>query len=198
MKSIVATLTAWGPLGLFFFSIIDGAGLPTPGGLDAFFLLIAANRPDDAYWLAMLTIVGSCIGNMILFFAGRKGGEATLAKYRSRPRFRKFEQWFQHYGLVTVFIPAFVPIIPLPLKFFLLCAAVFEVKPLTFLAVFLAARIPRYIGLAYLGQRLGQESYPWLKAHLWHLVGFAVALFIALYLLVLVMAHRRKQLTATK
>ncbi len=198
LASLVATLTAWGPLGLFLFCIIDGAGLPTPGGLDAFFLLITANRPDDAYWLAGLTIVGSSIGNMILFFIGRKGGEATLAKYRSRPRFQKFEEWFQHYGLVTVFIPAFVPIIPLPLKFFLLCAAVFEVKPLTFLAVFLAARIPRYLGLAYLGQHLGRESYPWLKAHLWHLMGFALALFVILYLVVVVIDRRKRSTTGTK
>jgi uncharacterized membrane protein YdjX (TVP38/TMEM64 family) len=190
VKDILATLTSWGPLGLFLFAIADGAGVPTPGGLDALLILLTANRPNDAYFLAFLALLGSMIGCMFLFFAARKGGEAALKKYRGRPRFERLERWFQHYGLVTVFVPALVPI-PMPLKFFILCAAVFEVKPSTFFFTLLAARVPRYIALAYLGEQLGAGSFPWLKAHAWQMVAGALTLLVLLYVLILMIDRRR-------
>jgi membrane protein YqaA with SNARE-associated domain len=195
LKQILATLLALGPWGIFLFAIIDGAGLPTPGGLDALLLFLTANRPSDAYWFALLALIGSLIGCFVLFFLAKKGGEASLTKYRNRPRFIRFERWFQHYGLLTVFIPALVPIIPLPLKFFILCAGIFEVSPVALFLTLLAARVPRYTALAYLGQQLGAKSYPWLKSHLWHLFGFALALFAFLYLLI-VLVDRRHRLIA--
>ena len=183
MKALFATLIAWGPLGLFLFAIIDGAGVPTPNGLDFLLLLLTINRPAYAYWFAACTLAGSMIGCTILYFMARKGGEASLKKYRERPRFVKLEEWFQRYGLLTIFIPALLPI-PLPLKFFILCAGVFEVRLPVLWGVLLAARIPRYFALAYLGSELGNHSFEWLKAHTWHLIGFAVGLFAFLYLLI--------------
>ena len=123
--------------------------------------------------MAALAVAGSMIGGTILYWISRRGGEAMLTKYRGRPRFVRFENWFQRYGLLTVFIPALIPI-PMPLKFFVICAGVFEVPLVTFLTVMLVARVPRYIGLAYLGSQLGHNSFAWLKAHLWYMVGIAV------------------------
>jgi membrane protein DedA with SNARE-associated domain len=102
----------------------------------------------------------------------------------------RFRLWFHQYGLLTVFIPALLPI-PLPVKVFVLSAGALGTRPSTFLMVVLAARIPRYFGLAWLGARLGEESLPWLYAHKWHLTAFAVALFAVLYLMVRFRANRR-------
>ncbi len=191
MKSLLNTLVAWGPLGVFIFAIVDGAGLPSPGGLDWMLVLLCVNRPQQAYLMAALAVVGSLIGGYILYAIARRGGEAALRKYRGRPRFERFEKWFQRYGLLTVFIPALIPI-PMPMKFFVICAGVFEVPAATYLLVMAAARIPRYFGLAYLGAQLGRESFPWLKSHLWHMVGAAAALFVFLYLLILLVDRRRR------
>jgi membrane protein YqaA with SNARE-associated domain len=193
MKAILNTLIAWGPLGVFIIAVVDGAGVPSPGGLDWVILLLSANRPDLAFGLAGLAILGSMIGGVFLYWIARRGGDAMLKKYRGRPRFERFERWFQHYGMLTVFIPALVPI-PMPLKFFIICAGVFEVPLLTYFLVLLVARIPRYLGLAYLGSQLGHQSFPWLKAHAWHMIGIAFGLFVFLYLLILV-ADRRRRLT---
>jgi membrane protein DedA with SNARE-associated domain len=191
VKSFLNTLIAWGPVGLFLFAVVDGAGVPTPGGLDWLLLLLTIHTPSGAWGFAGLALAGSMIGCMFMFFVARKGGEAVLRKYRSRPRFERLEKWFQRYGLLTVFIPALVPI-PMPLKFFILCAGVFKVTPIAFFFTLLAARIPRYLGLAYLGARLGSESFPWLKAHVWHMLGIAAALFLFLYLLIKLADRRRK------
>jgi membrane protein DedA with SNARE-associated domain len=53
-----------------------------------------------------------------------------------------------------------------------------------FLLVLLAARVPRYFGLAYLGAQLGENSLAWVKSHVWHWVAFAVVLFILLYAMI--------------
>lgn len=192
MKELLATLIAWGPPGLFLFAVIDGAGVPTPNGLDALLLLLTINRPSFAWGFAAITLVGSLIGCTFLFYMARKGGEAGLKKYRARPRFVRLEEWFQRYGLLTIFIPALLPI-PLPLKFFILCAGVFEVRLPVFWAVLLAARIPRYFALAYLGSQLGTQSGPWLLAHTWHLLGFGVGLFAFLYLLIRLTDRRHRR-----
>jgi membrane protein YqaA with SNARE-associated domain len=191
MSGIVNTLIAWGPAGIFLFAILDGAGLPSPGGLDWLLVFLSIKRPDLAYRFAGLCMVGSIGGGAFLYWIARRGGETVLKKYRVRPNFIRFERWFQHYGLLTVFIPALIPI-PMPLKFFVLCAGVFKVSPLTYMVVLLLARVPRYLGLAYLGSELGVESTAWLKAHVWQMCGIAAALFLFLYLLIFVAERRRR------
>ncbi len=93
----------------------------------------------------------------------------------------KFRGWFGRYGLLTVFIPALVPFVPLPLKVFVLSAGALGVRPVSFLLVILAARIPRYFSLAYLGRELGEHSLEWFGSHKWHLLIGALGLFGVLY-----------------
>jgi uncharacterized membrane protein YfcA len=47
----------------------------------------------------------------------------------------------------------------------------------------LAARIPRYAALAYLGAKLGENSSKWLSQHVWQMGVVALALLGALYML---------------
>ena len=57
------------------------------------------------------------------------------------------------------------------------------VPRMRFLLVLLLGRVPRYLGLAYLGAQLGEHSGVWLKGHLWHLLAVAAVLAVALSLL---------------
>jgi membrane protein DedA with SNARE-associated domain len=92
--------------------------------------------------------------------------------------------------MITVFIPALLPI-PLPLKVFILSAGALGVKPWTFAGVVLAARTPRYFGLAWLGAKLGHNSAAWLKDHSKELLLAAALLAAALFLLVKLAGRRR-------
>ena len=76
---------------------------------------------------------------MFLFFIARKGGEAYLHRHTLSAAARNLRAWFFEYGLLTVFVPAFVPVIPMPVKIFILSAGALGVSPLTFTIV-LAAR----------------------------------------------------------
>ena len=182
MKGFLNTLVSWGPAGVFLLAIADSVGVPSPGGMDVALLLFTIMRPDRAWQCAVCAIAGSLIGSMILFYLARRGGERYLERYTSKGRGARFKTWFLRYGLITVFIPALV-IIPMPLKVFVICAGAMGVRPLPFLLVMAAARIPRYVGLAYLGRELGENSLSWLKTHAWYMAGAALLLFAILYLL---------------
>jgi len=151
------------------------------GGVDALIVLIAVTNRAQAYLAASAAIAGSLIGSLILFLIARKGGEEYHRRHTSSPRGAKLRAWFHEYGLLTVFVPAFVPIIPLPLKIFIISAGALEESPVTFSIVLLAARIPRYLSLAWLGSRLGADTIPYLRHHIWGLVFLAAALFVLLY-----------------
>ena len=151
------------------------------GGVDALIILIAVVDRAQAYWSAVAAIAGSMLGCLLLFFIARKGGEAYLQRHTISPREARFRAWFHEYGLLTVFVPAFVPI-PLPLKIFIVSAGALEESPAAFTTVLLAARIPRYLFLAWLGTRLGRNTVPYLRQHAWQFALLAAALFGILYL----------------
>ena len=159
------------------------------GGVDVLIILIAAVDHAQAYWSAGAAVVGSLIGCLLLFFIARKGGEAYLQRHAISPREARFRAWFHEYGLLTVFVPAFVPF-PLPLKVFIVSAGALEESPTAFTIVMIGARIPRYLFLAWLGTRLGRETVPYLRLHAWQFGLLAVALFSILYLLTTYL-HRR-------
>jgi len=190
MRHFRDILVSLGPMGVFLLAVVESAGIPNPGGTDALLLLIAIARPEQAMLCAALAAIGSLIGSAIFYEITRKGGQAFLAKYASTPTGHKFRDWYQRYGMISVFIPALVPIPILPFKVFAACAGVMGVPRVRFFAVLAAARFPRYFALAYLGQQLGENSGVWLRAHLWHLAAVAAGIGLALYLLVRWMESR--------
>jgi membrane protein YqaA with SNARE-associated domain len=169
---------SWGPHGLFFLAILDSAGLPVVGGVDALLIAIATNTPGQAYLAATLAVAGSLAGSLVLFAIARKGGEVLLSKHISGRRGARLHLWFQRYGLVTVFIPAISPL-PLPLKIPIFCAGALRVRISYFIAVVLAARSIRYFALAYLAQRYGHETLRFLLSHGLLVAAIAIGLAVA-------------------
>ena len=151
------------------------------GGVDALVVLVAIVDPSQAYWSAATAAAGSLIGGMVLFLIARKGGEEYLHRYTSHGRGARLRAWFLEYGLLTVFVPALVPI-PMPLKIFILSAGALEVPPLRFFITLALARIPRYFLFAWLGTRLGSQTWPYLRRHIAELALFSAGLFVVLYL----------------
>jgi membrane protein DedA with SNARE-associated domain len=183
MQHFLEVLKSLGPTGVLILALVESAGIPNPGGTDFLLLFIAATRPQDSMLTAWLAVAGSVVGSMIFFEILRRSGEKVLVKYTTTGRGQRFRAWFQRYGLITVFIPAFLPIPILPLKVFAACAAAMGMPLMRFLLIMLLARVPRYLALAYLGAQLGANSGVWLKSHVWHLLAFAALLAIALTML---------------
>lgn len=183
-------LISWGPHGLFVLSILDSAGLPVVGGVDALVIAIATRDPKQAYIAAMCAVAGSLIGSLILYGIARKGGEVLLAKHISSRRGARLHLWFQRYGLATVFIPAISPL-PLPLKVPVFCAGALRVRVGYFVVVVLIARCIRYFALAYLGQHYGQSTVHFLISHGLHVT--IIAVISAVIVIVALRIYQRHQ-----
>ncbi len=179
-RHLTEILVALGPVGILLLSILDSSGVPVAGVFDGLLILISVENPSVAWLCAAFAVVGSTVGNTILFMAARKGGSGFMAKAAPEGRAAKFGAWFRRYGMVTVLIPALIPI-PMPLKLFVISAGVTGTALAEFIGVVLVARVLRYFGEAWLGVTLGRESTKFLTSHAWHFVAGAVLLFLMLY-----------------
>ena len=149
-------------------------------GMDVLVIFLSARNPGNAVWYATLGVLGSAAGNVVLFWIARHGGRRFLNQAEPVGRTRRFRAWFLRYGLLTVFIPALVPI-PLPMKVFVISAGALQVRMGGFIGVVLLARTLRYGGEAFLGAQVGEHSTQYLTSHLGELLLFAVALFAIIY-----------------
>jgi len=192
LAKLTAALVAYGPLGILVLAFIDSAGIPVASGMDALVIIVAAKAPSRAVLAASMGVLGSLIGNLVLFLGARAGARRFVKVVAQPEDKRRFREWFERYGLLTIFIPCMLPI-PLPLKVFVISAAVLHTPLRTFVLVIVLGRSIRYFGEAYLGVRLGEGSAQFLRTHTWHLVGGAVALFGVLYVLLMLTERRRKR-----
>ena len=191
LRKIANVLIAFGPWGVLVLGFIDSIGVPLPAAIDALVLGVAIETPDRAYFTALMAVLGSTGGNLILFHLARSGGRRFIPVEPPLPGKRqKFQRWFHRYGLLTVFVPAVVPFVPLPLKVFVVSAGAMHTPAGKFLAVILLARTIRYFGQAYLGIRLGGGAQFYLRQNAWTIAGAALA--IALAAVALIQWNNRK------
>ncbi|HEX4232162.1 MAG TPA: VTT domain-containing protein [Bryobacteraceae bacterium] len=176
-------MISWGPFGLLFLSALDSVGVPLVGGVDLLLITFSSINHSEAYWAALCAILGSIAGSAVLFGIARTGGEKLLAKHTSKSHGARLRRWFESYGLLTVFIPAISPI-PMPMKIPVFCAGALEVRWSFFLAVVAAARVLRYLTLAYLGTRYGSGAVLFIKSHWQIILGVTVALAAAAFVFI--------------
>lgn len=192
LHHLTEVLIALGPVGILLLAILDSAGVPVAGVFDALVVLVAVERPSIAWLCAGLAVVGSIVGNIILFKAAQRGGRRFMDKAAPGGRGARFREWFARYGMITVFVPTLIPI-PMPLKLFVISAGVLRTPIGEFLTVVLIGRVVRYFGLAWLGVALGRESTGFLKTHAWMFGVGALVLALGLYLFVLLRNRRPGQ-----
>ena len=162
---------AYGPWGIFLIGLVDSIGIPLPAAMDVLIILISVKAPERAYIAASMGVLGSIGGNVALFEMARFGVRRFVRETRKHGRFR---EWFHRYGLITVFIPAAVPIVPLPLKFFVVSAGVLRMPRVKFFLVIVVSRILRYFGVAFLAVKLGTDAQGFLQRNAWTLAGIGL------------------------
>ncbi len=180
LAQVMAALVAYGPWGILLIGVVDSIGIPLPATLDALLILFAAKVPGQAYFAATLAVLGSLAGNLALFHAARYGS-VLLMRSSAPDKSGKLSAWFRRYGLITIFFPAATPIVPLPLKVFVVSAGAWRTPWAKFLAVILAARTLRYFGEAYVGVKLGLGAPEYLQHHKWTLLAVVLAVAFLSY-----------------
>jgi membrane protein DedA with SNARE-associated domain len=149
-----------GPVGLFGLAIIDSSliPIPVPGSTDLILLLLTAFRSGSAsspIILAASAFAGSAIGGYLAWAAGKRGGEAALAKLAKGGFVRRIHGWVRHKGMLSVGVAALLPP-PIPLTPFLLAAGALGLSRNRFLIAYCAGRAVRYGTVAWLGYTYGR------------------------------------------
>jgi membrane protein YqaA with SNARE-associated domain len=150
-------LTHLGALGLFAVAVLDSSvlPLPLPGSTDLLLLWLVAHHGIP--WLLVLSAtLGSIVGGYTNWSAGKKGGEAAIAKYGSHRVFKRLSIWVEHHSVLSLFVPAILPP-PIPLQPFLLASGALGISRNHFLLAFGAGRVLRYSLIAWLGVRYGRH-----------------------------------------
>jgi membrane protein DedA with SNARE-associated domain len=137
-------ITGWGGLGVMILAIADSSFLSIPEGNDLLIVILSTGGSwsNMAYYVG-LTITGSVMGCLLLYYVGRKGGNPLLRRRFSPKSIERAEKLFERYGILTVVIPSILPP-PMPFKIFVLSSGVFRLKPWEFLAAVAVGRTVRY------------------------------------------------------
>ena len=156
-------MTIGGP-GLFLIAFLDSSFLSLPEINDLLVILMVVQRKELMLYYAAMATLGSVAGCFVMYYIGRKGGEALLRRRFAAGSVERGLQTFRRYGLLAVLIPALLPP-PAPFKIFVLLAGVAHVSLPSFIAAVVLGRGLRYLGEGMLAVRYGDQAMAFLETH---------------------------------
>jgi len=182
----------FGGLLVLLLAIGDSSILSIPEGSDLLIVILSTNGSwgNMAYYVTM-TVIGSIIGCLILYFIGRRGGRALLRKRFSIKKLDRAERLYSSHGLAAVLISSVLPP-PLPFKIFVLSAGVFGLSPLRFFSAIVIGRIVRYSMWGILAVLYGNAIKIFLLENM-KSVGIAVSLLLILLIVGTFLFYLRKK-----
>lgn len=188
-QKVVAFAGGLGAPGLFLISFLDSSVLTFPVINDLLLIELSIQHPARMPVYALLAMLGSVIGCVLLFYIAEKGGEALFHKHAG-DRAQAIHNWVVHNGFWGMLFAALLPP-PTPFKVFVVAAGVFEIRLASFVSAITIARLIRYFGIGFLAIRYGHEALPFLKQHIWSVSALVILLAAASYALSrLVLRHK--------
>lgn len=186
-----------GPPGVFLVAFIDSSFISIPEINDIIVVTAAARHPETAWLYVLMATLGSLAGCAVLWWLGRRGGEAFLVKRFGAGRVERTRAAFRRWDVLALAIPAVLPP-PMPFKIFVLSAGVFGYPWRRFALTLLIARGVRYGAWAVGGAVYGDEALAALRyTDLWFARNMAAVLALAGALTVLAlgvwMLRRRRR-----
>ena len=166
-----------GAPGLFLLALIDSGLIPVPQGVDVLLFAQVVRRPSGAVLYAALAVLGSTIGCIFLYSVSRKAGAVALTRQTSPQRAYDIRRQIEKYEALTLVLPTMVPL-PLPMKLFVIAAGVFKVRFGRFVVAIVFARAVRFLGIALLAQRYGEQTWTFIRQNVL-LVGAGAACLVA-------------------
>jgi membrane protein YqaA with SNARE-associated domain len=153
---------AMGTPGLFVIAFLDSSFLSFPEVVDFLIVLMVTQHKEGFFYYALLPTLGSIAGCFVLYWLGRRGGEAFLRSKLHERHVDRTIELFQKYGLLAISVTSILPP-PFPLKPFVLAAGVAGVRPLDFGLAVALGRGVRYFGEALLALWYGDLAAAFLR-----------------------------------
>jgi len=157
---IVATISLMGYSGIVLLMAIESACIPLPSEIIMPFSGYLVSTGEMNIWaVGVAGAVGCVLGSMVAYWAGMYGGRPFVEKYGryvlvSRHDLDMADRWFANYGEIIIFVSRLLPAIR---TFIAFPAGVARMNVKRFIIYTFAGSLPWCLGLAYIGQLLGEK-----------------------------------------
>ncbi len=179
---IVATIARLGYAGVVLLMAIESACIPLPSEIIMPFsgYLVYTGR-FNLWAVGVAGAFGCVVGSLVAYWVGMYGGRPLIEKYGryillSNHDLDLADRWFDRFGEVIVFASRLLPAVR---TFIAFPAGVARMNLKKFVIYTFAGSLPWCIGLAYVGQRLGEkwDKDPTLK-NLFHRFDFVIGIVL--------------------
>lgn len=157
---IVGTISAFGYAGIVLLMAIESACIPLPSEIIMPFSGYLVYTGRFNLWAVGLAGAAGCVlGSLVAYWVGISGGRPLIQKYGrylliSHHDLDLADRWFSKYGEVIVFASRLLPVIR---TFIAFPAGVARMNLKRFVIYTFAGSLPWCLGLAYAGQKLGEQ-----------------------------------------
>jgi membrane protein DedA with SNARE-associated domain len=157
---VVGTISAMGYGGVVLLMAIESACIPLPSEIIMPFSGYLVYTGRFNLWLVGVAgAVGCVLGSLVAYWAGMYGGRPFIEKYGryvfiSHHDLDLADRWFARYGELIVFSSRLLPVIR---TFIAFPAGVSRMNLTRFSIYTFLGSLPWCIGLAYVGQKLGEQ-----------------------------------------
>jgi membrane protein YqaA with SNARE-associated domain len=182
---------ALGAPGLVLIAFLDSSCLSLPEIADIMVVYMVVQHPARLPLYVAATTIGSMCGCLIMYFLGRKGGEAMIRRRFAGPTVERATGVFQRYGVMAVLVPSLLPP-PMPFKIFVLLAGVVGISLPRFLLAIALGRGLRYTVLGILAVEYGEEAMAYIRENGVLAALVAVGVLVAGFVAYLVWAKTRR------
>jgi membrane protein DedA with SNARE-associated domain len=157
---VVAVISKMGYAGVALLMAIESACIPLPSEIIMPFAgyLVYAGR-FNLWAVGVAGAVGCVVGSWVAYYVGMWGGRPFIERYGryilvSRHDLDLADRWFARYGEVIVFASRLLPVVR---TFIAFPAGVARMNLARFTVYTFLGSLPWCIGLAYVGQILGEQ-----------------------------------------
>jgi len=139
----------YGTLALFILAFVESSFFPLPP--DILLIALAISAPSKAFWLALLTTIGSVLGGMFGYYIGSalygSIGIRIIETFHYQHYFDIVQAYYQQNAFLAILGAAFTPI---PYKVFTIAAGFFSVNFFTLVFASILGRGGRFFLVATL------------------------------------------------
>jgi membrane protein YqaA with SNARE-associated domain len=184
MESLVGRVRAFalalGAPGLFIVAFLDSSFLSLPEIADLLVIYMVTLHKHRLVVYVVATTLGSIAGCLVMYYIGRKGGEALVRKRFAGGTVERAMHAFQQHGVMAVLIPSLLPP-PAPFKVFVLLAGVANISAGRFVTAVAIGRGSRYLALGLLAVRYGDRAMAYMRENATVVSLAAVGLLLAMF-----------------
>jgi membrane protein DedA with SNARE-associated domain len=157
---IVSTISALGYSGIVLLMAVESACIPLPSEIIMPFSGYLVYTGRFNLWLvAIAGAFGCVVGSLVAYWVGVYGGRPLIERYGryvliSRHDLDLADRWFDRFGEAIVFASRLLPVIR---TFIAFPAGVARMNLKKFVIYTFLGSLPWCLGLAYVGQKLGEQ-----------------------------------------